>query len=246
MAIAAVTLSMGMTSCGDDDDDIDINVIKLPTKLTHHLDLNEDGTPEVQTFEYDSQNRIIKFTTDDIGLEEYTFTYEGNSGNPTKIISNDGVTYTFSYEGSKVIYTEDYGDDEKYEGTMEINSKGYPVKDDIGSMYPTSYEYDAKGNLIKEIHKGSEKTYSAKYTYDDKKGLMSQVKTSPFVFFILGDLEYFTYNTINNVITLKNYIDDEEDGSWTISYDYDSDEYITKGYSGNKLGLSVEYKVIKK
>lgn len=217
---AFVIAAISLTSCNNDDNigggDIDSTKLHLPKKLT------SEGFSA--TFTYDSKGQIIKLVEDlsDAGQTTYTLTY-----NNDKIAKVEKVTTGEYASTESFVFTYVNATQVKAELTATFGSETYS---DTQTLV-----LDAKGNLITNGETTytytnsnvlTEKWDSATiiYTYDNKAGVFSQVKTAPFVLnYVFQD--YYT-NISNNVITEK-YVDNDDNYEESYAYTY---KYNDKGF----------------
>ncbi|GEM_PF-2193526 len=158
MAVAAVTLSMGVTSCSDDDDDNgkEISTLYVPEKIifsdnysytiSYDNDLKIKSINTVDSYndkysyeiEYDTQSRISK-------VKEK---WEENNGSETYTGEAD---YIYTYSDNKLTVSIDDSDDNiKWIFTSDAEGKpsGCVYEDDHSGIDNIVYKYDAEGNLI--------------------------------------------------------------------------------------------------
>ena len=243
--LSALMLStLAFVSCNDSDDNSGVQDtrIYLPTKI--------ESTEYIQTFVYDSENRLIESKEiDDDGsyTNQVTFEYVNDKLVSAKEITTevgDAQTYvstedyTFSYQDNRVtiteVYTSNWGSSTNT-AVITINANGKLISGD--DLIAT---YDANGNLTELVEEDVVKTFE----YDAKNGVLKNVKTPQWVLHVvLQDLYQFKFN---NAVKLVDVDSDEEDQEITnISYQYNSANYPIKmnvSDSENFLdSITVEY-----
>lgn len=236
LVICMSILSFTTVSCSDDDSS---NNGDNGDKLLIAKEYMDNGWS--YTYEYDSQNRIVKLTEIDPGdteaegdyIQPEVFKYDDDgrlisiseksyrSNTPDVIEYN--VEITFTYKGDSIFLSENNGDLEVY----IVNTKNQLVKRlfNPGNISPNSplsdyniatYEYDASGRLIKEIREYRTDTYE----YDDKNGLLKNVNILPWQSLLIGRLELIVSNP-TKVISGDDY-------NITYQYTYNEQNFITK------------------
>jgi len=243
--LSALMLStLAFVSCNDSDDNpgVQDTGVYLPTKI--------ESTEYIQTFVYDSENRLIESKEiDDDGsyTNQVTFEYVNDKLVSAKEITTevgDAQTYvstedyTFSYQDNRVtiteVYTSNWGSSTNT-AVITIDANGKLISGD--NLITT---YDANGNLTELVEEDVVKTFE----YDAKNGVLKNVKTPQWVFYVvLGDWYYFNVNNITKM-TWDNAADNELNFS-NITYEYNSANYPVKmnvaGSDNFANSINVEY-----
>jgi len=182
------------------------NTVKLLESLT------EEGDREmyVTNFEYDEQNRIVKFSREDYaaddvyflqGTKTTTITYANNQITVKQIDDNNKKTVRkFTLNGNKMTVDRE---------SFTLNKDGYIVK----NRY-TEYTYK-QGNLTQILW--TESAYTDDYSYDKKQSPFSNSNTPKWLMQMLfSDV----WASKNNVIKYQG-----ENSNCTYKYTYDSDGF---------------------
>lgn len=137
--------------------------------LTSVTDPNGNTT----TYEYDKENRLTKTISPDTGTITYTYDLNGNL--KTKTDAN-GITITYQYDSANRITKIDFPTDTDIVYTNDncTNGKGR-LCNMLDASGTTSYEYTAKGQIIKETKVIDNITYVTEYGYD-KNGNLKTMK----------------------------------------------------------------------
>ena len=242
---ALIFSTLAFVSCNDSDDNntgVDTSGIYLPTKF--------ESEENVQTFVYDSENRLIEskdIEDDGSRTNIVTFVYTNGQlvsakevttevGNDQTYVSTED--YTFTYQNNEVtvvnVYTSNSSNSTQT-SVYTIDSNGK-----LQSGNGLTVTYDSKGNVTKLVEDDFENTY----TYDNQNGMFKNVNTPQWAFYLV--LEEFHIFDINNVtkLTYKDSEDAEEDFS-NISYQYNSANYPVKmnvtGSDDFSNSVTIEY-----
>lgn len=268
MTIATVTLSMGTTSCNDDNNDDSGNVIStlyVPEKITsdnYSYTISYDNDLKIKSIntvypdkdkysyeiEYDAQSRIAK-------VKEK---WEENNGSQSYKGETD-YTYTYS-ENKLTVSIDDSDDNAKWIFTSDAEGKpsGCIYEDDYSGKDVIIYKYDAEGNLVhfNDSREGMPFN-SLDITYDNgAKGISKDVNMPKLalisLFEISEDLSdiLFTWNKSIAEINFQ-YSSKKEVNTYT--YTNGSNGYPSAFKWTNKYGeetkegyASITYKEIKK
>ncbi|KAF0143501.1 MAG: YD repeat protein [Nitrospirae bacterium] len=138
--------------------------------LTSVTDANGNKT----TYEFDNQSRLTTTISPDTGTTTYTYDLNGNL--KTKTDAN-GVMITYEYDATNRLTKIDFPDTTQtitYTHDICKNGKGRLCKmtDQSGI---TTYEYDTKGQIVKETKIIDNITYITEYGYD-KNGNLKTMK----------------------------------------------------------------------
>lgn len=152
------------------------------------------------TFEYDRENRISKIK--DAQGYENSYEYDGN-GNIIKELDENGHVTEHFYDHQnrkiKTIIPEGYHYEFEYDAVSNlIKESGYDLIND--TVITTSYQYDAKGNLILEIDPLNRKT---SYAYNELDQVISINENGRETTFIYND--YSEKIRENNTFTQTDY-----------------------------------------
>jgi RHS repeat-associated protein len=128
-----------------------------------------------------------------------------------KVTSGDKVyTSTWDKTSKTIKHTSPQG----RIATTTLNEKGRPVREESAGFAPTSYEYDERGRLTKEISGTGTEARTTTYAYNDKDQLESV--TDP-----LGKEWRFEYDAAGRVVRQIG------PNGQAISYDYDENGNLT-------------------
>lgn len=237
--------TLAFVSCNNSDDNntgVDESGIYLPTKF--------ESEENVQTFVYDSENRLIEskdILEDGSYSKVVTFVYTNKQlvsakevtteiGDEQTYVSTED--YTFTYQNNEVtvvnVYTSNWGNNTRT-SVYTIDSNGK-----LQSGNDVTVVYDSNGNITKLVEDDFENTY----TYDNKNGIFKNVNTPQWAFYLL--LDGFHNFDINNVtkLTYKD-SEDAEGGYSNITYQYNSANYPIKmnviGSDNFSNSITVEY-----
>jgi uncharacterized repeat protein (TIGR02543 family) len=230
--------------------------------VSGYNDLYDYNYQHVYVFEYDSQNRFMRFTTSpyyngttslnynaDGDLVGYYWIYQGR----------DWVSATFSKNGNKINFTiEQYlnrWSRTNANGELELNDQGLPVKvtsesesrqlgvGGVVSNWSNTVTLTwQNGNLtktewVREDEQGSS-TGTINYTHDDRKMPFYYCKTPKlgfWLFYYVGNDEFYGFNE-NNIKT-----ETREDGSIiTYEYTYNDDGFPVTRTWATSVGTATE------
>ena len=195
-------------------------------------------------FEYDEQDRLIKFSHCHAGKPSSTqiFTYNSSGeliktvwGSPGAEEETAVEIMTFVKNGNRIIFNDN---ENNY---LELDSKELPIKlvykDDEGYFSSeTTFQYDVKGNLVKKVHeqKSTDGAYNYKftatYTYDNKKSPFFCCKTPKWYLISIKE-----FDIVNNICTHK--IVGSNSGTRNLTYTYDKET----GFSLTVKGRDRDY-----
>ncbi len=250
LSLVITLLSVSFTSCSDDNDDNTKTTKSLPKLLTWSY----GGKTSI---EYDSQNRITKYSEADTNGYGSTIEYfYDTNGKPSKVTitgnwSGDTYTYlhNFTYkEGNKVLVTEKRsGENFGTTDTLYINDAGQILKfRPDANNYATSYDYEyySNGNVksVREKRGESRDVEEQFLEYDNNKGIYSAVNVPSWLLMYDGDDIYIGL-TINNKLKTKWGDSDPETYTYTynesgyptkITFVSDSEDYFTIEYTSAK------------
>lgn len=246
-----------LSSCSDDDDNggTGTETVKQITKL----DLSATND-EIITYNYDSQNRISSYVSvhGSLTITE-SFEYDSN-GKLVKLTTKDSsdkegdYSYVeFSYSGNTVTATEKYkysDQDENvytYTYTYTLNDKGLITKKSSESGYYVLYTYDNNNNVTKSEHYSSdgELDETATWEYDDKNSLMSNMGLPAWYFVGYND-DFTSYAGKNNAVKVTyKYKNHESDEVYSVTYAYDTDGYPTSFVEEGNTA-SITYRTVNK
>ena len=235
-----------LLSCSNDDPTPTENkeVVKLPVKITF------TGDESAHNFEYDTNDRITKLVCTKVGGENkiFNFTYDG-AGKLVKITDDRGFVHSFEYSDHKITETVMDNDTYDYSVFYKLNEKEQVTEYsfDENDATPFICSYDNKGNLLKHSYisgSNNDEEYGLEnLVYDTKKGMMSQVKSPSWVYFIIGDLEFeFSYlvnNTLKQRLTYDGY-------TYNFVYGYDEEGYPVTMTEEEQISpeVLIEYKTV--
>lgn len=222
LLIPVFAIALGFTACDKNDD----NVVKTEEQV---VDVTKMYLPK-------------KMVTD-----EYTndFIYN-NKGQLTSIVDSDGYSYSFKYEGDKLVSFEEVDSNskttytftqagdvitlnfvneykgEKQEGSnkLKVDGKGNLIQDEF-----FTYIYDAAGNNIKTTDEDEDGV--AVMEYDAKNGFFKNVNLPKWVLnYLLG----LHTNAANNIVSFDfvSANDPEDNNSGVMEYEYNGDGYPIK------------------
>ena len=216
LTVATIAIAVAFTSCQKDDND--------KTKL---LETVTYPSGEYYKYEYDSQNRITKWSRyNNSGelIQTSTLTYSGND--LVKEVYNSAILYEYTKSGNKItsILSSDVVQ------TWDLNSDGQLVKyvgEIVGNSQVKEYLYQ-NGNIVEfnyvyNYAEGGTFEHINEYKYDDKKSPMSNC-TTPQWYLIYAFQEISTTNNM----TEEKWIFDWKIETYEYEYEYDSDGYPTK------------------
>jgi len=216
LTVAAITVAATFTSCNKDDYD----KVKLLETVTYPYG-------EYYKYEYDSQNRITKWSRYNSSgelIQTSTLTYSGND--LVQAVYNSNVIFEYTKSGNKITSTYS-GDDSQ---TWDLNSEGQLVKyvaKIVGNSQVIEYLYQ-NGNIVKRNYvytyaEGGTFETITEYKYDNKKSPMYSC-TTPQWYLISS---FMDMNSTNNMIEQK-WTPASATGTDLYEYEYDSDGYPTK------------------
>ena len=181
----------------------------------------------------ESNQTLAREITNEPWTIDYTYDSNGNL-TQEKYVSDDywhSYDYTYNSEGTliKESYTNSSGSDEY---TYIYDNSGKLLKKEYNS-YDVVYTYDSKGNLIKaEERNDSGSNYTTTYEYDNNDNLIRKYTTDNNDYW---NLEEYTYNNKNYLVE-EAYTSSYGSDS-TYKYTYDSNGNETKyEYYDNKYG----------
>lgn len=208
LLLCVVSSTLLFNSCGSDDNTGSTRT-RIPTLIER-----QDGR-ERETFEYDSANKLSKFTSElNNARIEYTFLYEGEDVRRVIITSvENGSTQDV------VLSDVSYGTDNSvvlagFNMTFQLNSNN-----DVTSITTndgvTNFSY-TNGNISSVTENGE--TYQ--YRYYSYKGILSGINAPKWVFTLLSSqFKTQTQHAVSGIITtdyLTNFVYDE--ASFTDGY----------------------------
>jgi len=234
------------TSCMDSENNSHVNssVRLLPAKIiTEH----EASSRRIFTYNYDENNRLISYVEtslfgNNIGLEDMEtacrITYNSSNeidsliiiprllndfadvNNTMSAFVND--TIVFDYEGQEISINYKNKDKETIMVDPQGNVLSYKYNGGAeGELEITNhYHYDDAGNITKvSIHNGIESPYIPyTYNYDKRNGIFKNINVPQWFLVIMLNQNFNLLNNYNEYI-------DYDGGSWSIEYDYNSDDY---------------------
>jgi len=239
LTVAAIVITVAFSSCQKDDNDN--GKIKLLETITQ-------PNGEYGKYEYDSQNRLTKYSRynrSSVLLETRTLTYSGND--LVKAVFNSSTIFEYTKSGNKITVINS-----SVTQTWDLNSDGQLVKY-VGILGSESQVIDylyQNGNIVKHTYAytyESGETYDVinEYKYDDKKSPMHNC-TTPQWYLIYSFMDIMI-STTNNM-TERKWTFDTNIGVETNAYEYDSDGYPTKRittYSNENKGVTdYIYKIV--
>ena len=233
LTVAAIAIVVAFTSCQKDDSDN--GKVKLLETVT-------EPNSWYHKFEYDSQNRLTKYSRYDSSgelLDTKTLAYSGND--LVKVMYNSSVItviYEYTKSGNKI--TAIPGTQ-----TWDLNSDGQLVKYamEIGGNSQIIDYLCQNGNLMKRTYvynheAGGTDNFITEYKYDDKKSPMYNCTTPQW--YLIDSFIDIMIGTKNNMIEEKWSVDSNTGAEINI-YEYDSDGYPTKRittYSNGSKGVT--------
>ncbi|MCL2074654.1 MAG: hypothetical protein FWH18_12080, partial [Marinilabiliaceae bacterium] len=196
-------------------------------------------------FEYDSQNRLTKYSRYNSSgelLETRTLTYSGND--LVKTVFNSAQLHEYTKSGNKItaILSSDVTQ------TWDLNNDGQLIKyvgEIVGNSQVLNYQYQ-NGNIVKYTYaytyaEGGTFATINEYKYDNKKSPMYNCTTPQwYLIYSFKDI-----STTNNMIEEKwniypnTEVEPYED-VYEYIYEYDSDGYPTKRTSNESKDV-IEY-----
>lgn len=237
--VVSLIMVLGITfnACHDDEPEPPKPVKRIKTVLVKDCNIvkNEKGEtmPPVDYYirlEYDSQNRLIKYT------EDYP---------------NDKLVTTLTYSPGEVSMEIDG----RALGKHTLNSQGYAVKFERNFTKPCTYEYNAAGYLVKSDDGETENIYEYKdgnlvaWAWGNTSGTFKLSKTEdkmngpayyqPLRLYIRGYVEVLPAYMAGLFGKTPQYLPesggrvlvygkDKEASEVTITYEYDKDGYVTR------------------
>jgi hypothetical protein len=206
----------------EDEGNVAADKVYLPKKY-----ITPDYTVD---FTYDASKKLTKYSDSDGYI--YSFTYNGNeliSFESENEISKD--TYTFTKQGNVITLqiTGEVGEDTFTDTqTLTVDNNGNLLND---GYY--SYTYDAKGNVTK-MSSADEQLI---YTYDDKNGMFKNLNLPKWVIvYFLSEQGHIVNNATSFSYTDEEF--PEDNYSAQIQYEYNADNYPTKGTMTSSEGGS--------
>lgn len=236
--------TLAFVSCNNSDDN-SVNQdsgIYLPTKF--------ESDENVQTFIYDSENRLIEskdIEDDGSRINVVTFVYANGqlvsakevtteAGNDQTYVSTED--YTFTYQNNEVtvvnVYTSNWSNNTQTSiYTIDANGK-------LQTGNGVFVTYDSRGNITKLVEGDVEYTY----TFDDKNGMFKNVNSPQWAFYLLLEgLHIFDINNATKLIYKDS--EDAEGGFSNITYQYNSANYPVKmnitGSDNFSNSITIEY-----
>ena len=221
LTVAAIVIVVAFTSCKKDDN----TKVKLLETITY-----PDGS--YYKYEYDSQNRITKWSRYYASgeISEFTITYSGIE--LTKMTLPSNWSYEFAKDGNKITIEEKIGSN-VYTRTFYLNSSGLLEKliyEEEVYSYVEYYLYD-NGNLVKYTREETwkdgedigEKEWTKEFKYDNNKSPLYHCKTPKWFliwnFSIMGGQNNVTEEKSSETITTN------------CEYEYDSEGFPVKRIS---------------
>ncbi len=159
-----------------------------------------DANGNATTYEYDSIKRLLKTISPDTGTTVYSYDANGNLVSKTDA---NGTTVTYAYDNLNRIISisfPDPSDNITYSYDNCLNGKGRLCKmtDPAGT---TNYEYNVRGQVVKETKIVDNITYNIEYSYTPNGNLKG-------VTYPDGRVVTYSYaaNRIDSVVTTKDNI----------------------------------------
>ena len=242
LTVATIAIGVAFTSCQKDDND--------PIKL---LETVTNPSGEYGKYEYDSQNRLTKYSRYNGSgelLETRTHTYIGNDLDKVMYSSSEiTVIYKYTKIGNHITAIP---------GTQswDLNSDGHLVKYEevIGGNSQIRDYLCQNGNLVKLTYvynheSGGTDNSITEYKYDDKKSPMYNCTTPQwYLIYSFPDLMIGTKNNMTEEKWIVDLDTGAETNTYEHEYEYDSDGYPTKRIStysnGNKGVTDYTYKTL--
>lgn len=204
----------------------------VPTKATSYYLVNgkwEEGNHRVLTYKSDGRlTKVSSFNSSGKNTSSVSYTWKGNL--ITKVKWSDGDYQLFKYKGSKrTSYIYDFGEKHVYKYKWKKNTLTY--KTDDATITTT---VNGKNQIVKTVNKGSNRTYTTKYTYygNGNRKSYSQKRSDGYTY-------TEKYNSKGLIVseTGKNY-------SYTYTYKIKNGKVLERycKYKGN--GSSSESKVV--
>jgi hypothetical protein len=221
------------------------------------LDTMTNGMGGYGKYEYDQQNRIMKYLyyiPNKYGAITlvHTLTFIYQSGDLVQVMSEQAISenvfqrgyYDFEKSGNHINIRTSSGENDEYafSSSLELNSDRLPVKYNEnlsidGNPYRTiTYQFQ-NGNLVETVVKGKLNndglfTSSTIFTYDDKKSPFFHCKTAKwFLFWYLREM-CSTNNVIETTSSTSRFksdvASDWENSTSKYEYVYDKDGFPTK------------------
>ncbi|MCL2027861.1 MAG: hypothetical protein FWG79_05160 [Bacteroidales bacterium] len=161
LILPLVTFGILFNACNKDKNE---ESKKLVSKITYSWMNNSGPGSSADNFEYDDQNRLVKYYWTIEGSterRETTFVYSGNSNTPTKLVhtnkyyGEEEYSYEelFEYVGNQVLRISSGGDgsDTLF---LTVDANGRVTKENYGARSSSEYNfvYNSNGNIEKRIY----------------------------------------------------------------------------------------------
>lgn len=265
---AAILAGTSFTACSDDDDDYQGNgndtYYFLPETIKT-VGVSEevgDDMNDLEKFEYDSQRRLVKYSSNGNGKDAAEVTY-ATDGKPagvklssTSYNGNEDVSnLTFAYKEDSVFVNTTNSYNELSTDTLIITADGRIKKVLEHDNESYVFEFDSRGNINKMTNNESNDDIEvATYSYDSKNGLSRDINSPQWLLHIIdGGLNYFTINNIVGVSSKYEGTDKKE--TTVVKYTYNDEHYpilytmIRKTNTGHDIDdgtVTITYKKIAK
>ena len=207
----------------------------------------DDGTSEIEKFEYDEYNNLVKYVFND-NIHEYIY---DENGNVITYISGEEIT-EYSYDESGNLLSEIFMPDGKNIATSnkyEYDENNKVVKHIFNSYIGeriTVYTYNELGLIIEERNISSDDGYLKTYTYDENGRLIKIERpgyVEDYVYDECGQLVRESINGDSGYIDIKEYFYDENgrkieehivftSHEWTSYFEYDERGSIIRIQTG--------------
>lgn len=235
-----IVLSIGLFSCDKKSDD---PISLTGSYLVKKISGTTNGTSWHTSFEYDNHHRLTKasivedISENAVNMLEVRYLSDSQCSVKLYTKNSDGSTSDSTvYEANEVgdrinIAEKDYADGkvnhtEKYYYTTNYSSRKITglINDSEESPYSylnLTYGYDAADNIQSKLSrdKSGNMIEMEIYTYDDKKGIFSNIKTPAWILLGVLDLDHVDNPLFltNNITELKT--DEVLDVKYTYKYD---------------------------
>ena len=223
---------------------------------------------KVETRYDENGNMILQISYDAAGKMDYKSEKEYNEAEKlTQIIYYDAkgmtrkVRYEYDENGNCLRTTEQDGKgkvisilkQEYDEYNNILQSVTYDAKGNQTAKQTNTYQYDAQGNVTREIQRGADNVVLARYnrTYDEANNMLTETRYNA-----KGEKVYvYTYNSRGNVIRFVSYKNGRPDSTTENTYDaqdncilsvyYDGEDQVTgktkSTYKNGIIRASVSY-----